>query len=521
VAGSEPRAPSGAGSSAARARVASSALTTVFVIALYALVNYLAFRHYERFDVTSDRVYTLSDRTKAILRGLDRDIDVYVFVSRGERSFRDIDELIARYQAESPRLRVRHVDPERDPAQFRVLAQRHGVGGLQDLQTGELSADVDLLVVAGDKHWKITRDDLVEFDLDSLDEDDPSTAKTKVKSEQALTGAIVQVTSGRDTTICVTKGHGEWSLEGGGETSLAGLRDELRRDNIALEEFVTRGLDAVPSRCDAVLVIGPRTAFSEAEATMLLGYVRGGGNLLVTADPLVRRDAFESTGLEGALRELGVLLDDDVVLERDRAALAPGAPLGFFLVTRYGEHPTVRGLGRLEAPTAMLLARSVRPAEGSRAEPLLTTSPEAYGEGSLAELGGAVSPEKNGADLGGPLPVAVAVEARAGERAGEGDERPGEAGRSRGGRVVVVGSSQWLMADFLNRDDVANRDLASALVGWLVEREALIEIAPRRVRARSVTMTDEDVTSLLFKVLVLLPLAVFFLGVAVWWTRRS
>jgi len=34
-------------------------------------------------------------------------------------------------------------------------------------------------------------------------------------------------------------------------------------------------------------------------------------------------------------------------------------------------------------------------------------------------------------------------------------------------------------------------------------------------------MTQDDVTGLFFRVVVLLPLAVTFLGFAVWWNRRS
>jgi len=49
----------------------------------------------------------------------------------------------------------------------------------------------------------------------------------------------------------------------------------------------------------------------------------------------------------------------------------------------------------------------------------------------------------------------------------------------------------------------------------------LINIAPRKTNARAVIMSDADLQNLLFRVVVLLPLAAFIAGFGVWWSRRS
>lgn len=500
----------------------NSVVVSLLVLMLAGLANYLAFRHYERFDWTSQSVYSLSERSKVVLRGLHADIDVYLFMSRGEPARADLDELLERYKAETTHLTIHSVDPETQRTEFQVLAQRFGVGGLQNVETGELSSDVDIVVAAGEKHWKITREDLVELDLSSLGEDDDgANVATQVKSEQALTGAILQVTSGRDTKVCVTKGHGEWTTEGQSDRALGSLQHELQRSNIVLEEFSTLGQETIPRSCDAVFVIGPQTAFQEAEATALGAYVRAGGNLLVTLDPLVERDAFRATGLEAMLRGFGVAVDENIVIERDRSLLNAGGD-DIFFVTTYGEHATTSVLRRLRPTTALRLARSIRPLDvGSSAVKLLETSAEAYGETSIAELGGEVEPAKNGADLGGPLSLAVAVDTRARRAEPVGDEPPAPQQARTGGRMIVVGTSSWLMSAFIDCPEVANFDLSSAWTGWLTQREALIAIAPKRVQARAVVMAEGDLTSLAVRVLFLMPMAVLLLGIAVWWTRRQ
>ena len=67
----------------------------------------------------------------------------------------------------------------------------------------------------------------------------------------------MQVTSGRATKVCVTKGHGEWALEEGGERSLSSLQAGLRHDNITWQAFETLGKKEVPKDCDALFVLGP------------------------------------------------------------------------------------------------------------------------------------------------------------------------------------------------------------------------------------------------------------------------
>lgn len=46
----------------------------LLALVLLGICNYLAYRHYRRFDWTEQRSFTLSDRTRQVLRRLDRDV---------------------------------------------------------------------------------------------------------------------------------------------------------------------------------------------------------------------------------------------------------------------------------------------------------------------------------------------------------------------------------------------------------------------------------------------------------------
>jgi hypothetical protein len=101
------------------------------------------------------------------------------------------------------------------------------------------------------------------------------------------------------------------------------------------------------------------------------------------------------------------------------------------------------------------------------------------------------------------------------------DLRPVETEGPTPGRLLVMGDTDWMAAELLDNPQLSNIDFLSSTAGWLTQREALINIAPRKTNARAVIMSDADLQNLLFRVVVLLPLATLIAGFGVWWSRRS
>jgi hypothetical protein len=341
-----------------------------------------------------------------------------------------------------------------------------------------------------------------------------------VRSEQAISGGLVEVTSGRATHVCITGGHGEWTLDHGGARDLGGLRDEMRRENLDIEEIETRGRTTLPDTCDATFVIGPQAAFTEDEATLLRHYVEGGGHLLLALDPVLDGGEIRPTGLESMLRELGIRVDRTIVLEMDEQHLLPSqpSPTGPFLIASYGEHPITSAFADLDLPMVVNLVRSVRPADESEATTLLSTSDQSFAETDVALLVQTMEPHRDDQDYPGPVSLGVALEIPV---HGEEGAEPDADAAAHPGRLVVLGDSDFLASELIATREVINYELASAILGWLTARQALIEVPPRRMTSRPVQLTESDVVDLGFRVLVLLPLASVFLGIAVWWNRRS
>jgi ABC-2 type transport system permease protein len=486
--------------------VLGSALVAIIVV----LVNYISFRRYERWDLTREHLFTLSGRTEEVLHKLSTPVDVYLFMSAGEPNFVEMRELIARYQAKSTLVHSHFVDPDREPTKFKALAEKYGVRvGLQE--NGQTEAELAALVVSGEKRWSITRDDLVDFDYSSVDHENTEGPKVNVKTEQALTGALVQVTSGRPTKVCITQGHGEWPLDGA-ERALNAVTQELKRENIVTEPLATLGKSELPSTCDAVFVIGPEKAFDAAEAGALKKYVDAGGNVLLALDPVLSGDQIQETGFENFAQGLGVHIDRDVVVELDTSLLLSPSPVERFMVKDFTDHPVMRPLVGLAAPVLMLLSRSFSIAEGSEAEPLMKSSGKAYGETQLAQLAAGDDLKPAEGDVKGPVVIAALADTR--------PEKEGEP-KKLGGRVVFIGDSEWLSGPLLMQPQLANVDLLASLTGFLTERKELVSIAPRKINAQAVMITEDGLVGIFLRTVVLMPLAALIFGVGIWWQRRT
>lgn len=476
---------------------------SVLVVWILFMLAYLSFRHFERWDWTSEARYSLSEESLRVLAELDQNIEIYLFVPEGQSQLDDFEELVANYQAASPRVTVRRINPDRQAGEFRLLVQRFQLN--EGNVNGSTTADVAAVVVSGTRHWKVDFEDLRTPDMSSFeDEDGP---KYDVRAEESFTGAIVEVTSGQPTEVCVLSGHGELSVTPGAR-SISSLQQRLDRMNVDLTPLAPRA--DIPSRCAALLVLGPESPVPADEVRQVAEYLTNGGNVLLALDPIVAQgERLVPTGFESFTRDHGILVGNDLVLELDPQRLGAGDPLNAFFVFDHAEHEMLAPIvGR---PTAMLQARSVRAAEGGDAEELLFTSEAGYAE---TDLSGLRTLEPDGDDVRGPVSLAAAVTVETEARADTDADAP------RGGRLVVIGDADFLVPEMMEQLEFANSTLASSITGWLTQRTALISVPPRQANARPMSITEADLPGIGFRVLFLLPAAMGFLGLSVWWSRR-
>ncbi len=81
------------------------------------------------------------------------------------------------------------------------------------------------------------------------------------------------------------------------------------------------------------------------------------------------------------------------------------------------------------------------------------------------------------------------------------------------GRVVVVGSSNWMANQILSAP-VANRDLVLNMMNWLTSDEDLISIRPKEPEDRRLRVTGSAMRVIFLTSVIFLPLIVILSGVS-------
>lgn len=501
--------------SATKRRLASGSLLgagVTLVVILFVIANYFGWKYYARLDWTSDKLYSISDKTRGILSELDRDIEIVVFLSPGEQLFGPVMELLAAYDEASNRITVRSIDPERD-----LLAAQELVDRFQITQLNVLIFD------AGDDRRVVDTADLAEYDYSGMQYGEGA-KMIGFKGEQVFSSTLLELMESRKPSIVFTSGHGEMSLDDMSGRGLSLARDLLGQDNFRMEEWMTLGAEAVPPATDLVVIAGPTSNFIDPEIELLRAHLDGGGRVLTLLDPtLAPNGGVVETGLEGLLADFGIEVGADIAVD-------PANPLPFFgpetiFVNIYGNHVITRALDQAQLPVIVPLGRSVRAAAtvppGLAATELILTSVDGWGETDLANLD---QVERQESDVPGPVSLAVAIEASVNVLedglADEGGSLPSiaDAGDPADLRLLVVGDSDF--ASNSQMQNVPNATLLANAVNWLVDRETLVGIpakAPEQVR---LSLTRSELTRISWFVLAGLPGLALAIGLGVYLRRR-
>lgn len=486
--------------SARSTRLGTSTAGILLSVAVLAGVNYLALRHWKRFDWTHTQIYALSDTTKKILDGLKQPVQVTVFMVPGRsRLLPEVKELLSRYQARSPKIEVEYLDPQRNLARAEALVKESGV------------RENTVVFRSGDRKKYVEEDKLADFDYAGMGMGGGAPTVKALKAEEAFTSAILSVTEQRQPKAYFTKGHGEASLDSSERgRGFADAKQLLERANMTVGTWDSVGKADLPADADLVVVAGPRTTFLEPEAGALEKYLAGGGHVLLLLDPILPGPGAppQDLGFGSLLGKYGIKLGSDLVVDPANALPMVGAET--LLVNRYGTGPIVGALSAEGLPVVLPLARSVtraeKPPEGLAEAMLLETSPDGWGETNLKDLDTGL--KKDASDTPGPVSLAVSL-ASADEKKAAG----------KGPRLVVIGNSRFATNGAIQNG--ANGMLFANSAHWLAGSEKQVGIAPKTPAQTSLSLTDAQVQRLGWGAIVGLPGLAVLLGVWVWYRRRD
>ncbi len=453
---------------------ANALLYTVIFVAILVAINYIASIHHVRFDLTSEKIYSLSTESQKVVENLKKPIKFYGFFSGGVSP--KARELYSEYTYYSPKVSFEIVDPDKHPE----LAEKYKVS------------------VSGTTH------------IQYGGETGRGTNVTEL-TEEALTNGILRVTKAGKKVACFLEGHGEADPDDATKAGGYGkFKTALEGEGFEVKKLLLATQPSVSKDCSLLVVAGPERPLLPHEVQAINDYLKNGGRALVTFRVPRPNSDIDETALAALIDQWGVKAGDNVVVDQVLRLFA-GPALGLTpLVNDYGVHPITQDFTHR---TVFPMTRSVDPAKGLGAglsvTPIAMTSKTSWAETDLAGIFERQEAKLDAADQRGPVDVADAVTADLKKlKWGDGETR-----------LVVFGSTEFADNQYLN--EFFNRDLALNSADWLVGEASQIAIRPRSMRASRFRLTVDQFNIVFVLSVLLLPELLLIIGIVVWWERRQ
>ena len=452
---------------------AYAAAYVLVVFALVALANWAVNRHVTKsWDLTSTKRFSLSDQTRKIVGGLDREVAIHYFDRMDQ--FNQARDLLENYNHLSPRLSVEYVDPDRKPA----IARQY-----------EITTYGTIVLTSGDKR-----------------------EEANLLEEESITNTLIRLLKTGTKNVCFVEGHGEHGVDDTERGGFSGAKEALENSRYAVKSISLLRQAKVPEDCSVVVVAGPETEYLEPEVEALRSFVEDGGRALFMLGP------GGSEKLVELLAGWNVELKKDLVIDLNPLNQLYGADATMPIISEYKSHTITRELSR--TATLIPFARSVQAGEdyetGITVETLFETSEESWATRFNPGMETITLQREQVTE--GPIPLAVAGTLSKDE-GGNGETAEGEdSSEKKEGRFVVVGSSRFPANAYLGFN--ANRDLFVNIANWLSSDEDLISVRPKSPEDRRVDLSAGQMRWVFYLSVVGLPLLMVASGVAVWWRRR-
>ena len=447
--------------------------------ALTLVVNLLAERMPENLrslDVTSNKMYTLTDETKAFVTGLSEDIRIYVMANE-EYKDENLDKTLRKLEALSEHITVTYVDPLINPQFYSNYAETEPGSNSLIVVGPARSRVVDYYNIYGYDYYSY-----YEYQITGYD------------GEGQIVSALDYVTTDTMPKLYIIGGHNELELEGQ-------FLQAVQKKNIDCESLLLLSVDEVPEDAQAVILNAPLNDYSKDDADKIIAYLEKGGNAVI----IPAWTDTELPNFERILDYYGVSVTDGIILEEDADSYYGQIPYLLFPQVIYDEMTESIAEATVFAPYAQGLLYD-EAAQNILYAPLLQTGETSYSKAyQQEELEIETDFRKTDNDMEGPFVIAVRAEKTV-------DDNEISNG-------VIVGVEFLFTEDADSIVPGNNVRAFGNIIGTLVEQESAILI-PMKLYTAMMTFSTRTAAIVGLLSVVILPICLLVTGFAIWFRRR-
>lgn len=483
-----------------------SATMIVVVIAIVIILNLVVSKipsKYLELDISSNKLYTISEETEKLFGSLEEDVNIYYLISdTAKENYPEITKLLENCAESSKHITLSVKDPELYPT----------FGNKYD------ATSTTAVIVESDKRYELLDfNDIYTISNYSDYYSGYADAEYAFNGENLLANAIDYVTTDTLPTIYNLVGHGEASLDGDIETLITD-------SHITINDLDMLANSEIPEDCDCLLINAPTDDFNSVTTKAILNYLENGGQAMIIVGD---KGASDMPNFVSVLEAYGVTVEDGIVYEGDSNYVNQGNPTNIIPDT-VSTDITV-DMVSAGARVLMTNAHSIKELEDNRdtlkIDSLLTTSDSSYLKSGDTE--GTDNYEKKDGDVEGPFDVAVAISDSEENADSEEetstddttDEEDSEGEEDVETRLVVFGSSAIVDSSVYNSVTKNDAYLFAYAIGWMCNYEDSISIAAKSLTDESLVITDSQV-NLWMAVYLLIPAVIIGVGVGVTVYRR-
>lgn len=489
---------------------ANVAIMIIIAIAICGIVSYVNDRHYYRFDCTASGRFSLTSKTKNILKGLEKPFIISTLFNRGDRFtmeiFEQVSDILAEYAYQSDRIKVDHIDPLRERTKVEQLAKR--------INIEQIALNSVIFECEGkSKHADIS--ELIERKF-----------PFSFKGEEVFTAAIIAVSQEKQTGIFFTTGHGERSIEDFNLIGLSSIANALKRDNYGTVSLDILSEKKIPDSCGILVIAGPTKGFSTEEVNIIHGYLENDGKLLVMLEPALGRN--KPSELKGLLKDYNVEVKEDAVIYNNVDMPLFGVQTVaevYVSKDKYQEHKITKDLANLTTvffgaiPIGIVKTQDIK--QGFNVFKLAQAPDLSWGE---TQVESGKKPENNrDVDVQSPLHLAVAVEpadpaTSASIAHGAPVPEPGSAS-VKGARLAIFGDVDFATNEYTGNYP-GNLDIFLNSITWLAQKEAQLGISAKPQDFRHAVIKPIQMRVIFWVTMFVIPAIGIIVGGIIWWERR-
>lgn len=480
----------GMNSSRIKMGVYSSSLIVIAIVFTF-IINLVAVSaptKYTNFDMSKEKMFTITSKTTKLVSALKSDITIYVLAS--ESSLESSDAILSKtlnnYADASKHIKVVYKDPKTNP----LFYQNY---------TDTAPASNSLIVVSDQRSKVVDYSKLYET---STNYQTYQTETTGYDGEGQITSAIQYVSNKTDKKVYEVTGHGETALAD--NSSASEFESVIVKANASLESLNLVKEDAVPTDASAVIINGPTSDFSQDDAKKISDYLAAGGKVFLTTE----YKAADLPNLDSVLSTYGVTITSGMVFEGDQSNYSQ-APYVLLPSIQSDTLTSDVSSGNILVPYAKAITYAASSDDSVTYTDLLKTSDKSYNKADIQKM---TSYDKESNDTAGPFTVGLDVKKTLS------DDKTAE---------LTIFTSTEMFSD--SADEAVsgyNAKLFSScitnLIGTDDSSDANAVVIPvKSYDTSSITVSAAAAISSGVVLIALLPIVLLILGIGIWAVRRK